>query len=443
VCALCARGAVPGGPARTITCARCGEQRRNARQGLCNRCSLADPDRPFRYAAAMARRLGTAPAWWDDLTAFAAARHHPSGAIVILREAGRLLAADPAASPPQLLDRCEPAGGTAARALRGFFTSQGLALPGDQKQRRAAARRQRYLDAVPAGLAAEVAAFNRGQLEERERARRTGRRPLSDITLETRLRIIRDLAIDLTSARPVTGWSQVIATDLEGFLGRGPGSNRHQRTYVLRRFFGWAKRRKLILIDPATALRLGSQPAFTSSVLDTAAQRALFRRWTARATHPHERLTGLLALLHAASSAQLRGLTISDADSARRTLSLAGRPFPTPLDPVSWAALEDCLDYRTALRTLNPHVIVTSLTRTGDSPAHQTYLTRILRRAGTTPALCRLTRISQLVTDLDPKLAATALGMRDSGLVRYLAGNVDSDRLERTPGAGIQRTRAP
>ncbi len=286
-----------------------------------------------------------------------------------------------------------------------------------------------------------MAAFNRSQLGEQERARRAGRRPLSDITLETRLRILRDLAVHLTSAGPVTGWSQVTTADLEGFLGHSPG-NRHQRTYVLRGFFGWTKHRKLILIDPATVLRLGSQPAFTGAVLDATAQRALFRRWTGNTAHPHERLAGLLALLHAASNAQIRGLTIGDADYAQRTLRLAGRPFPAPLDPVSWAALEDCLRQREALRTLNPHVIVTMATRTGGSPAHQSYLTRILSRAGTTPALCRQTRVSQLVTDLDPKLAATALGMCDAGLVRYLAGNVDSDRLERTPGIGRQPTRA-
>src|SRR5437762_1786589 len=150
----------------------------------------------------------------------------------------RLLAADPAGSPQQLLDRCAPASGTAGRALRRFFTSRGLALPGDDEQRRAAARRHRYLGAVPAGLAAAVAAFNDSQLEERERARRAGRHPVSDITLETRLRILRDLAVHLTSARPVTGWSQVTTTDLEAFLGHSPSSS-HQRTYVLRGFFSW------------------------------------------------------------------------------------------------------------------------------------------------------------------------------------------------------------
>ncbi|MGO9079995.1 MAG: hypothetical protein ACLQDY_13270 [Streptosporangiaceae bacterium] len=240
VCAVCERGTVPGRPARTITCARCGEQRRNARQGMCNRCSLADPDRPFRYSAALARRLDPVPAWWDDLTAFAAARHHPSGAVVILRAAGRLLGAGPDASPQQLPGRCAPPAGTAGRALRAFFTARGLTLPGDEKQRRAAARRRRRLDAVPDCLAAAVAAFKRSQLAEQERARRGGRRPLSDITLETRLRILRDLAVHLTSAGPVTGWSQVTTADLEGFPGHSPAS-RHQKTYVLRGFFGWAE----------------------------------------------------------------------------------------------------------------------------------------------------------------------------------------------------------
>src|SRR5258708_4427847 len=95
VCAICERGTVPGRPAKTIACARCGEQRRNARQGLCNPCSLADPDRPSRYSAATAGRRHPVPAWWDNLTAFAAARHHPGGAIVLLPQAGPPPGADP------------------------------------------------------------------------------------------------------------------------------------------------------------------------------------------------------------------------------------------------------------------------------------------------------------------------------------------------------------
>jgi hypothetical protein len=55
-----------------------------------------------------------------------------------------------------------------------------------------------------------------------------------------------------------------------------------------------------------------------------------------------------LALLHAVSSAQIRGLTITGVDDRHRTLALPGPPFPTPADPATWAALQACLAYREA-----------------------------------------------------------------------------------------------
>jgi len=51
-------------------------------------------------------------------------------------------------------------------------------------------------------------------------------------------------------------------------------------------------------------------------------------------------------------------------------------------------------------------------------------VTRLLAPAGATPAACRQTRLTELVNDLDPKLAAVALGMNNNGLVRYAADNV-------------------
>jgi hypothetical protein len=157
----------------------------------------------------------------------------------------------------------------------------------------------------------------------------------------------------------------------------------------------------------------------------------LFSRWTDHHTHPHERLIGLLALLHGATNSQIRTLTADAVDPVNRTVHLAGRPFPTPLDPSTWAALTSCLDHRGKLGTLNPHVIVTAATRTGDAPADSSYLSRTLAATRTTPSSCRQTRIAQLVNDLDSKLAAAALGMHDTGLVRYIADNVDQDRLNR------------
>lgn len=125
-------------------------------------------------------------------------------------------------------------------------------------------------------------------------------------------------------------------------------------------------------------------------------------------------------------------MTIQDIDPRARTVVLPGRPFPTPLDPATWAALQACMAHRGRQRTLNPHVLVTNGTRTRETPADSSYLTRRLAAANTTPSLCRQTRLSQLVTDLDPKLVASALAMNDGGLVRYFADNVDQDRLTRT-----------
>ena len=430
-CAGCSRAAAPRKPPKTIHCGRCGEQRRNVGHGLCNRCALADPDRPFRYAASLAGRMTPAPAWWDPLVEFTAARCYPGGTVAVLRETGWLLISDPSMTPHQLgqLPTTTMAA-TTGRVLTAFFTVHGLALASDRPRQQAAARRERYVAAIAAPLRDAVAEFDHTQISEQDRRRRTGQRILSDITLETRLRILRDLATHLNARCTITGWAEVATTDLEAFLARAPAA-RHQRTYVLRRFFAWAKGRKLILTDPTRRLSLGAQPAFTGTVLDIDAQRALFLRWTRNTTPDHERLVGLLALLHAASNAEIRGLRVVDIDTTRRTVALAGRPFPTPLDPPTWTALQRCLTVREAARTLNPHVIVTRATSGRDTSADSSYVTRLLAPAGTTPAACRQTRLTELVNDLDPKLAAVALGMNNNGLVRYAADNVARDRLQR------------
>jgi hypothetical protein len=314
--------------------------------------------------------------------------------------------------------------------LTAFFTNHGLAITPDGAHQRAAARRERFLAAIAAPLAEAVAEFDHTQISEQDRRRRTGQRTLSDITLESRLRILRDLAAHLHARRTVTGWAEVSTGDLETFLADTPAA-RHQRTYVLRRFFAWAKGRKLILTDPTQELSLGAQPAFTGLVLEVAAQRALFARWTRNTTPDQERLVGLLALLHAASNAEIRSLRVTDVDTTRRTVALAGRPFPTPLDPPTWTALQACLAARETARTLNPHIIVTRVTTSRDTPAHATYLSRLLAAAGTTPSTCRQTRLTELVNDLDPKLTAVVLGMNNNGVVRYAADNVARDRLQR------------
>lgn len=435
ICATCTRGNLPRRPPKLTVCSRCGQQQRNAGHGLCGRCVLADPDRPFRYSAALARRLSIVPPWWEAFTGFVAARHHPSGAVQILRTLGAVLAADASPKSPQQLQILvadhQGAPGALSRALTSFFTQAGLSLPPDDARRRAQKRRQRLLDAIPASFVPPVAAFTQTLVSGRDRARRIGARPISDITLESKLRILRDLANHLSRVRRLTSWVEVTTADLDSMLAVTPKA-RHHQTYVLRQFFAWAKGQRLLLIDPAKPLRVGPQPGFVGAVLERTQQRALLRRWTRDDTHPHERFIGLLALLHAASNQEIRALTVRDVNRTDHTLTLGQRPFPTPIDPTTWAAVEACLDYRDTMRTLNPHLLVTAVTRTRSRPADGSYLSRALAAAGTTPSACRQTRVGQLVIDLDPKLTAAVLGMHDSGLVRYLADNVAHDRLTKT-----------
>ncbi|WP_392676534.1 hypothetical protein [Streptomyces sp. LN785] len=162
-------------------------------------------------------------------------------------------------------------------------------------------------------------------------------------------------------------------------------------------------------------------------------QRELFRRWTtATNAHPHEALLGILALLHAASSREVRLLRVDDIDPAGRTVRLGKRPHPVPLDPASWSVLQRCVAHRENQHTDNPHVVVTRITKTGRAPASPAYISHVLDPCGIPPRTLRCTRLAALVIVLDPKLLAAALGMEPEGVMIYLADHVDRTRLPDT-----------
>ena len=155
--------------------------------------------------------------------------------------------------------------------------------------------------------------------------------------------------------------------------------------------------------------------------------------------HPHESLTGLLALLHGATCAELRGLVITDIDAAAQAVQLGRRPAPTPLDPATWTALQRCLDHRAQLGTANQHVLVTRQTKSTQHPASAYYLSHILDPAGVRPKLLRSTRLAELVNTLDPKLVSAAFGMRPEGVTIYLADHVNQGRLEPANPCNLSR----
>jgi integrase len=431
-CGPCSRPRQPKDPPRA--CAQCGQVKRHEALGLCSACWQRRPERPFIQAAHLAARLADPPGWLDGFIAHLAAGHGPARACTMITELGRLLEDKHPDYPQNLLERSRRPGrsmGSLARALEDYFTAEGLALPTDQAERLAAGRRQCRLDAVPAPLRPAAARFCEHMLAARQRARRAGTRPRTDHTVETALAIVRDLARFLASRRGKQDWALADVHDIEAFLVTVPKS-RKRRLTVLRQFFRFARTQKIILADPTRDLAATAHRGFTGPTIALDQQRALFRRWTTEAdAHPHEALLGILALLHGASSSEVRHLQVSDVDAGARTIRLGNRPHPVPLDPASWQVLQCCLAHRDGRRTANLHVIVTKGTKAGRAPASTAYMSHVLDPCGVPPRMLRCTRLADLVNTMDPKLVAAAFGMNPEGVMIYLADHIDETRLNK------------
>ena len=431
-CGPCSRPRQAKDPPRV--CAGCGQVRRHEALGLCSACWQRHPDRPFVRGQHLATRLAEPPAWLGGFVSHLAARHSVGRACTMLTALGRLLDAEPASAnqPNVLLERARRPGrsmGSLARALEDFFTDQGLAVRTDQAERLAAGRRRRRIDATPAALRPAVASFAAWMLRARERARRAGTRPRCDATIEAALATVRDLARFLASRRGKRDWALVDVGDVEAFLALLP-RGRKRRLTVLRQFFGFARTQRLVLTDPTRGLSAKQPSGFSGQTVGLDQQRRLFRRWTTDpAVHPHEALLGILALLHGASSREIRLLRLTDIEPAARTIRLGARPHPVPLDPASWMVLQRCITHRENLRTDNPHVMVTRGTKAGKSPASAAYVSHVLDPCGVPPRKLRSTRLVDLVNTMDPKLVAAAFGMDPEGVMIYLADRVDEARL--------------
>lgn len=387
-------------------------------------------------AASLGAELDDPPGWLAEFAAHAAVGYAPARAVALITGLGRLLADGGSRHPQALLERSRQPGrspGALARVLEDFFTARGLALPLDQAVRLAATRRQRCVDAVPGPLRPAAAAFAQTCLQSRERARRAGTRPRSDDTIERRLSILRDMAIFLAAERGKRDWATADVRDIETFLAARP-AGRPKHLTALHRFFAWAKASKLVLTDPTRGLTARQPRGYHGPTATLALQRHLFRRWTTdSAIHPHEALTGLLTLIHGASSEELRGLAVADTDPASHTIRLGRRPQPTPLDPATWAAVERCLTCHDQLHTANPHLLVTRKTKATRAAASEDYPRLVLRPAGVTPRLLRCTRLAELTTSTDPKLVSAAFGIHPQAATHYLADQIDPGRWSLSP----------
>jgi site-specific recombinase XerC len=263
----------------------------------------------------------------------------------MVSQLGQLLSQTGPASPPALLERARRPGrsiGSLARSLEDFFVDTGLAFPLDHAAQRSADRQRKRVEETPEPLRPAVARFADALTTGQQRARRAGTRPRGDLTIVEDLAIVRDLARFVVTQRAKTDWATVGAGDIEAFLALRPRSRARRRS-VAKLFFRWAKKNRAVLVDPTTKLPAGRDRSFRGRTLTLSEQRRLFRHWTTDPdAHPNECLIGLLAMLHAVSSAQLRNLKVTDIDPGRRTIKLTRRRHPVPLDPVTWKAVQRC-----------------------------------------------------------------------------------------------------
>jgi site-specific recombinase XerD len=427
-CGPCSRPGRP--PAPDQACRACGLITRLAGDGLCFPCYTRSPHRITVRAGNLAAQLSDPHPWLPGFADYLVPRHNATAACQMITDTGRLLRDSGPAHPQSVLERALARGGPLGRALEDFFTSHGLALPPDHAERRAAIRRQRRLDAIPGALRPAVTAFSEHELAGRLRAQHARTRPPCHATVEGHLTSVRDLARFLTASRGITSWSTVSTRDVEAFLATQPATAAH-RLAGLRRFFRFALRRKMILTDPARAITIVQPQGFRGTSLTRGQQRELFRRWTSGRddVHPHEALTGLLALIHAATTREIRHLTIKAINPATQAVTLPGRPQPTPLDPWTWASIQACLTHRQALNSANPHLLVTLQTKATRVPPSDGYVKNTLKAAGIRRRVLRSSRILALASTTDAALVAAAYGMTREAVTHYLADDVDPTRL--------------
>lgn len=430
-CGPCSRPPPP--PLQPRPCQACGALARKKGEGVCNRCWTNSPTRPITQAVNLAAALEHSPEWLVDFAEFAAARHCVPRACVMVSALATLLRDGQPVHPQALLERARRPGrseGAFARTLEAFLIGRRLAFGLDQPARLADGRRTRRVAATPEALRPAVAAFADYLVTSQQRARRAGTRARSDSTIETTLSSVRDLGRFLVAKRYKADWASVDRSDIEEFLStRLPSAGRALGSSRL--FFRWARRHKLVLTDPTAGLSVARRWTYTGRTVSIPDQRRLFKRWTTDPdVHPHEALTGLLALLHAANSTEIRYLRLHDIDHGHQTLRLGQRTRPAPIDPSTASAIGACLAHRQSLGTLNPHVIVTRVTKTRDTPCSQAYLAHILDPVGVPPRRLRETRIVDLTLSVGPKVVSEMLGMNADGVLGYLPDDVDDTRLD-------------
>ena len=202
---------------------------------------------------------------------------------------------------------------------------------------------------------------------------------------------------------------------------------------MLRQFFRFARTHKVVLVDPPAACRRVTTRIHRPDAAPRRAARPVPPVDRRPRRPPHEALLGILALLHGASSREVRQLRCEDIDHAARTVRWVGDRSRCRWTRPAGRCCSGAWRTGQAQRTDNPHVIVTRGTKARTDPASTAYFSHLLDACGIPPKILRCTRLVELVNTIDPKIVAAAFGMNPEGVMFYLADHVDDVRLPAAP----------
>jgi len=310
---------------------------------------------------------------------------------------------------------------TAYNSGEEFLTTSGRGFARDLETGRAAARRQSRIDAIDESIRIHIVAFESAMLARQDRARRIGARADTNATIEARLAVLRDFFAHCQDAHGFVKPELVSIAHIETFLAAIEVQHAAATSLAyLRQFFRWARRRKLVLVDPTAGIYRNSKPIFDGPVLGIDAQRAMFRRWTtATDLHPYEAAIGLLSLIHAVRRSDLVALKANDI--ANGAIVLQSGRGALKLDPATRRAVDAAIAHRRSLETQNPHLFVSGFTNKNSRPVTGMFLTDAVTSGGG-PALrtLRATRLATLMDGADAIFVGNAVGLDPKNALYYL-----------------------
>jgi predicted amidophosphoribosyltransferase len=244
-------------------------------------------------------------------------------------------------------------------------------------------------------------------------------RPRKPTTIQGYVRILQ---------APLAGWArrygslrQVTTEDLSADLAPLTGATRLLTLSAMRSLLGTLKARRVLFTNPAAPLTGRALQPPPVLALDPARRASLLGRLRG----PDERLTVLLAGVHALLPSQIRMIAMDDADPATSTLLAGGRT--RPLDQLTAQHLRAWLEARRARwpTTANPYLLINRSTAGGLKPVSRGYIQDTVRRAGITAQELRADRLlgEAQASGGDPLKLTRLFGISDPTAIRYCAEN--------------------